>query len=121
MSEPMTDERRKEAWATVSNSIEVVIQWIQHHWSKITVDDGWASKGQIMESLRDAEDEMPTLWECLEEIERLKDEQCDACASNHHEMENLKEENSKLRELLEEIYLFAPLSKIRAFLDGEEL
>ena len=55
-----------------------------------------------------------------EEIERLKDEQCDACASNHHEMENLKEENSKLRELLEEIYLFAPLSKIRALLDGEK-
>ena len=34
--------------------------------------------------------------------------------------DKLEEENRKALELLEEIYLFAPLSKIRAFLDREE-
>jgi len=93
MSEPMTDERRKEIEKELKPRYYV------------------GEKVFLLASV---------VRECLEEIERLKDEQCDACASNHHEMENLKEENSKLRELLEEIYLFAPLSKIRAFLDGEE-
>ena len=77
MNEPMTNERRKriEAWLRAKPAVRLA----DTHPSPERCSD--------------------IAWECLEEIDRLKDEQCDKCSENDHENKYLKEENRKAREL----------------------